>query len=244
MGQVQQPSYRPTQRSSLWTWHLRGFCCPVVAHASSTSLLPHSHHGMGCCIRAGCEWAKLEVTLAHDLICGGVYPDVQVPVQPPPQSRLSCELRAAHWGLYPHEIFLERKLHNMSRHSDLSLTVLMGTHLSYQQSHLPEPTAGNTQGGQVYVLDCHQEASSVLPTIILEVSNSGHAGQEQIFSVENPASRLSQGRPDQLVDLHGGAGPPLLPQVATSRQSGWASSTRPCSDDTVEIIINFCCFFF
>lgn len=45
------------------------------------------------------------------------------------------------------------------------------------------------------------EASFILPTIILEVSSSGHVGQEQIFLRRNPVLRLSPSRtwPDGLV---------------------------------------------
>jgi len=162
------------------------------------------------------KWAKLELTLAHKLVCGGVYPDVQVLVQPPPQNRLSCELRPAHPGLYPLENLLRRRLHNLSGQPDLSLTILTGTCLSC--GGVLEPTAGNTQDGQLCILDCHQEASSVLPTIMSQVSDSGCVGQEQIFSVENPASRLSPGRTGHLVDLTRGAGPP-----GSSIQAEWLS---------------------
>lgn len=56
---------RPIQHGSLWMWRLRDFSCPAVARASSTALLPHSHHAAGCHIRPRCKWAKPEVTLAQ-----------------------------------------------------------------------------------------------------------------------------------------------------------------------------------
>lgn len=56
-----------------------------------------------------------------------------------PKAGSSCVLRPPHSWLYLHEIFIERKLYNLSRQSDPSLTVLVRTCLTYQQSHLPEP---------------------------------------------------------------------------------------------------------
>lgn len=163
MSIAQQRSHRQMPRSSFWGT----LCCPVV-HASSTSLPPCSHHGVGSYI------------IAHERICGRVKPDTRVLVQPPSQGRLKLCAQSSS-QLYPHEIFLERKLHNLSRQSDLNPC---GNLFELPIKSSPRATAGNKRWTTLSIGLSLKEATSVFPTIILEVSSSGHVGQEYIFSVE------------------------------------------------------------
>lgn len=58
-----------------------------------------------------------------------------------PKAGSRCMLRATHSQLYPHEIFLEKKLYSLSRQSDLSLT-LCGNLFELPKKPFPRATAG------------------------------------------------------------------------------------------------------
>lgn len=225
MGWAQQHSHRHMLHSSFWGT----LCCPEV-HASSTPLPPCSHYGVGFYIRT-----KPKVTFAHEHIHGGGKPDIQVLVQPPSQSRVklcaqSSSLMAFFWNLPWKETV--QSLQAVWSKPDCPC----GNLFCVTTKSCPRATAGNTQDGQFY-WTVTGEASFILPTIILEVSSSGHVGQEQIFLCRNPLLRLSPSRtwPDGLVVQDSCCYLRLQHpvRVAETQVPGLAT-------DTMEIIINFC----
>lgn len=231
MGWAQPHSHRHMLRSSFWGT----LCCPEVC-ASSTPFPPCSHHGLGFYTRA-----KLEVTLAMNIFMEESNQTPRTWCNILPKAGSSCVLRAAHSQLYPHEIFIERKLYNLSRQSGPSLTVLVGTCLSYQQSHLPEPQQ----------VTCRMDNSiywTVTERGLVCLANQNFGGFQ--FWPRGPGADFSLYKScsqavtqQNWVRWAGGSGFLLLPTVAVSSKSGWDKSTRPYSSDTMEIVINFCCLF-
>lgn len=162
--------------------------------------------------------AKLEVTLAMNIFMEESNQTPRTWCNILPKAGSSCVLRAAHSQLYPHEIFIERKLYNLSRQSGPSLTVLVGTCLSYQQSHLPEPQQ----------VTCRMDNSiywTVTERGLVCLANQNFGGFQ--FWPRGPGADFSLYKScsqavtqQNWVRWAGGSGFLLLPTVAVSSKSG------------------------